>query len=160
MTIQSVFKALNHNAVGFSNPLVPGAGFQNPKRFQQRVIETLSNIFQTSGPLRCFTFFQLSGSGATPWRRPEKVAFFPWCSVCEVLARVFFAGKGESAQALVPLRDTESARAEDRKPCRARHRFSRPPPFRVLSFAFSGSIPLPLACPCPCLDLSQRLNWL
>jgi hypothetical protein len=89
---QRVFKTLNHNLVGFPDPLVPAAGFRNPKQH-------FSNF---GPPLGASHFFQLPGSGTTPWRHPGKVAIFPWCSVCEVSARVFFTGRGWVHRLLFP----------------------------------------------------------
>ena len=143
---QRVFKTLNHNLVGFPDPLVPAAGFRNPKQH-------FSNF---GPPLGASHFFQLPGSGATPWRHPGKVAIFPWCSVCEVSARVFFTGRGWVHRLLFPYKkqNPHGPRLENLTVFDTV--FFRVSPFNVLSFAVSGSTPLPLACPCPCLGLSQR----
>ena len=126
--------------------MVPAAGFRNPKQH-------FSNF---GPPLGASHFFQLPGSGTTPWRHPGKVAIFPWCSVCEVSARVFFTGRGWVHRLLFPYKkqNPHGPRLENLTVFDTV--FFRVSPFNVLSFAVSGSTTLPLACPCPCLGLSQR----
>ena len=133
MVFSSVFKTLNHNLVGFPDPLVPAAGFRNPKQH-------FSNF---GPPLGASHFFQLPGSGTTPWRHPGKVAIFPWCSVCEVSARVFFTGRGWVHRLLFPYKkqNPHGPRLENLTV------------FDTVFFVF----PLLVFCPLPSLDQPPSL---